>query len=331
MFQGGEKNSTDYISSFANSYQTTKKNGDKDKNYKPLVEAYYDIATDFYIYGWGSSFHFAPRLKGESFKSSIVRHEHWLASQLNVRPGQQIIDLGCGVCGPLVNLAKFTRCNMTGVTIDQYQVDKGNKYIERNGLSTSCKAVKGDFHQLTDIESNSFDAGYDIEASAHSTELSKFFSEIERVLKPGCFFAGYAWVTTNKYEPGNSEHEEIMQKIAYGNGLTVINSFQDYKDAIAANPNLELVDEYDVAKLDCDFVWYDPLLPKWSTPDGLLATKAGRMFTAMFTKCLETLGLAPSGSYQTTKVLEDAAEGLVSGGMKGLYTPMHFYRVRKLK
>jgi sterol 24-C-methyltransferase len=30
-------------------------------NYTTVANSYYDIATDFYEYGWGSSFHFAPR------------------------------------------------------------------------------------------------------------------------------------------------------------------------------------------------------------------------------------------------------------------------------
>ncbi len=28
-------------------------------NYEEVVNSYYDLATDFYEYGWGQSFHFA--------------------------------------------------------------------------------------------------------------------------------------------------------------------------------------------------------------------------------------------------------------------------------
>jgi len=34
---------------------------------------YYDLATDFYEWGWGSSFHFATRQAHESFRESILR------------------------------------------------------------------------------------------------------------------------------------------------------------------------------------------------------------------------------------------------------------------
>ena len=50
----------------------------EDDSLTPLTERtttdeYYDVATDFYLYGWGHSFHFATRFAGESLEDSIVR------------------------------------------------------------------------------------------------------------------------------------------------------------------------------------------------------------------------------------------------------------------
>lgn len=84
------------------------------------VNKYYDLVTSFYEYGWGESFHFAPRWttcfykyyfcsiicsswkficfyviccrwKGESLQESIKRHEHFLALQLGLKPGQKVL------------------------------------------------------------------------------------------------------------------------------------------------------------------------------------------------------------------------------------------------
>jgi hypothetical protein len=49
-----------------------------------MVDQYYDLATDFYEFGWGDSFHFAHRYKGETLRESIVRHEHFLSSKLGL-------------------------------------------------------------------------------------------------------------------------------------------------------------------------------------------------------------------------------------------------------
>jgi sterol 24-C-methyltransferase len=35
----------------------------------------------------------------ETLRESIIRHEHYLASKLNVRAGCKVLDVGCGVGG----------------------------------------------------------------------------------------------------------------------------------------------------------------------------------------------------------------------------------------
>lgn len=48
---------------------------EREGSYAKLVNAYYELATLFYEWGWGSSFHFASRWRGETFQESIkVRH-----------------------------------------------------------------------------------------------------------------------------------------------------------------------------------------------------------------------------------------------------------------
>ena len=63
---------------------------EKASGYKEITDLYYDVATDFYEFGWGRSFHFAPRVPGESFKASLARHEHYLAHKLGLEPRMQL-------------------------------------------------------------------------------------------------------------------------------------------------------------------------------------------------------------------------------------------------
>jgi cyclopropane fatty-acyl-phospholipid synthase-like methyltransferase len=79
------------------------------------MNQYYDLATEFYEYGWGQSFHFATKYKGESFEASIARHEYWLASRIGIKKGDTVLDVGCGVGGPLRNIARFTGAKVIGL------------------------------------------------------------------------------------------------------------------------------------------------------------------------------------------------------------------------
>src|SRR5438067_4695145 len=61
-------------------------------NAAELSRDYYQLVTDFYEYGWGQSFHFAPRARGESVKESLERYEHHLALKLGLKAGLQVLD-----------------------------------------------------------------------------------------------------------------------------------------------------------------------------------------------------------------------------------------------
>jgi sterol 24-C-methyltransferase len=107
---------------------------DKRKNqYKTLVTNYYSLSTDFYEYGWGQSFHFANRFRGETLAESIQRHESYLALKMKVKPGDKVLDIGCGVGGPLRRIAYLTGAHVTGLTISQYQIQRA-KTIGKNLL-----------------------------------------------------------------------------------------------------------------------------------------------------------------------------------------------------
>ena len=69
----------------------------KDSEQEQVNNLYYDLVTDFFEYGWGRSFHFAPRVPGESFKASLTRHEHYIAHKLGLSPGMVGAGLGCDV------------------------------------------------------------------------------------------------------------------------------------------------------------------------------------------------------------------------------------------
>merc|ERR1711959_131993 len=171
----------------------------REKGYAELVNSYYDLATEFYEWGWGTSFHFADRRKGESFQSSILRHETYLAGRLGVKKGAKLLDCGCGVGGPARNISSFTGAHVTGITINQFQVDRGNHLSAQAGASDRVKLVQGDFMKLP-FPDNSFDGVYAIEATCHAPNREGVYSEILRVLKPNGVFATYEWCLTDVYD-----------------------------------------------------------------------------------------------------------------------------------
>lgn len=295
--------------------------------YARMVNHYYDLVTDFYEYGWGQSFHFAPRHRGESFPASIARHEFFLSAQLGLGPGMTVIDLGCGVGGPMRAIARFSGAQVVGINNNQYQIKKGEAHTRAAGLTDRCRFVKADFMHLPFADA-SIDAAYAIEATCHAPDKTALFREIARVLKPGARFAGYEWCLTPKYDPESAEHRAIKKGIEVGDGLPDLWPEEEVVNALS-RAGLEVVAGRDLARDPAgETPWYQPLAGEWSI-NGFKRTRTGRWVTHRLVRVLEWARIAPRGTVEVSDFLNVAADALVRGGEMGIFTPMFFFHAKK--
>ena len=96
-----------------------------------LVDKFYDLVTDIYEFGWGTSFHFSPPLPGKTAAAAEAAHEARLGAVLGVGPGDAVLDVGCGVGGPMRTVASTTGARVTGITINEYQVKRALFHNEK--------------------------------------------------------------------------------------------------------------------------------------------------------------------------------------------------------
>ena len=305
---------------------------ERNANYKSLVNSYYDLATLFYEWGWGQSFHFAFRHPHEDFGESIRRHEHYLASKLGLSPtasNLKVVDVGCGIGGPMRNICKFTGADVTGLTLNQYQVDRGNELCEADPqLGTEkCRSVQGDFMRMP-FKDSSYDAAYAIEATCHAPDRVGVYSEIYRVLKPGSVFACYEWCMTDEYDSNNEEHRRIKKQIEEGDGLPDICHTSVCLNALK-EAGFEVLDARDMADDDYGAAkggkpWMLPLMPSWNPlTQRFQFNWFGYRMTNAFIYMLEMLRLAPKGTVKTQRMLQQGAFGLSDGGITKTFTPMY--------
>jgi sterol 24-C-methyltransferase len=296
--------------------------------YQTMVKDYYDLVTDFYEHGWGESFHFAPRYRRESFKASIARHQHFLASHLGLRPGMRVLDVGCGVGGPMRSIARFSGASVVGVNISAYQLRKAESYIRRDRLAARCELLEADFTRMP-VRDGSFDAAYAFEATCHAPNKVDVFSEIFRVLRPGAELGVYEWCLTERYDPAKDEHYRIKQGIEAGDGLPDIWTIRATL-AAAREAGFELVEHEDrAASSDPETPWYLPLTGTDLSAPGIRRSAVGRHLGALIARLLEASGKAPHGTLETLRILNAGADALVAGGKTGIFTPMLFLRARK--
>jgi len=318
------------VNNYADSWTTDGTNDEENRkkrmlNYEVITNTYYNLATDFYEFGWGTSFHFAPMAYGENLERAIARHEHYLALKLNLREGMLVADLGCGVGGPMREIATFSGAKIVGVNNNAYQCKRGEYLTQRAGLSNKCSFVKGDFMKLS-FEDNSFDAVYGIEAICHAPELDGVYSEIFRILKPGASFGCYEWCMTDKFDPNDPKHLRVKKGIEIGDGIGDLRTIQTVIQTLK-KAGFEILLSKDMAGEGVTS-WYSPLDGSFSL-SGFQRTRIGRYVTDSTLLVLETLGIAPTGTRKVSQLLIEAAEYLVQGAKMEIFTPMFFFVARK--
>ena len=110
---------------------------DRKKNYRSLVNHDSNLATGLYEFAWGQSFHFAPRDRDESVKASLLRYQRFISDRLSLKPEMEVIDLGCGVGGPMGYLARLSGASIVGININAYQIERAKKHT-RDVRSLRC-------------------------------------------------------------------------------------------------------------------------------------------------------------------------------------------------
>lgn len=177
---------------------------------------------------------------------------------------------------------------------------------------------------------NSFDAVYVIEATVHAPSLQGVYSEIFRVLKPGGTFGVYEWLMTDIYNNDDMEHRRIRLEIEQGDGIAQMFKISHGIEAIQS-AGFVLQHHEDLAAQDEDAApWYWPLgsdlTYAQSLSDALTVlrmNKWGRFVMHSMFSALEAIRVLPAGTRKTAQSLATAADALVEGGRRKLFTPMY--------
>jgi ubiquinone/menaquinone biosynthesis C-methylase UbiE len=116
------------------------------------------------------------------------RHSNRVATQATQRlrrvdpkPGQRLLDVGCGNGAALIHLARTLGLDVTGVDIDPDQIQTATQAA--NGLP-SARFLVSDATKLPLLD-DEFDIVYTNKTTHHVADWQNAIAEMARVLKPG--------------------------------------------------------------------------------------------------------------------------------------------------
>lgn len=163
------------------------------KSYQTVAEEvgrYYDQEGEFYKVVLGNNLHFGYWQSADdpaSILEAIEQLTDLMISSLDVGPDDHILDVGCGVGGPAVRLAKATGCSVTGIAVSHYQIEQATQLAEAEGLSDRLTFQHANAMDLP-FEAESFDAAWAFESLHHMPDRLTVFHQVNRVLRPEARF-----------------------------------------------------------------------------------------------------------------------------------------------
>lgn len=150
------------------------------------ISYHYDLGNDFYSLWLDETMTYSSALfntSQESLEKAQIAKYASMVDQMGVKPGDHVLEIGCGWGGFAEYAAKERGLKVTGLTISKEQLDYANKRIKSKGLSDKVNLKLQDYRDETGV--------YDGVASIEMFEAvgekywPVYFDKIKQCLKPG--------------------------------------------------------------------------------------------------------------------------------------------------
>ena len=216
-------------------------------NDKQRIIKHYDVISPYYRSLWGEHIHHGYWIRGDESKekAQLQLIEH-LAQRANVRPGSDILDIGCGMGAGSLHLAKTYHANVTGITISEVQLEMANKAAAADHLNVKFLLMDA---EMMDFQ-NQFDLLWCVESISHFDRLEEFFASAARLLKPGGTLAIIDWFKKEDLTP--SQIRKFIDPIEKGM-LAKLQTMNDYESFLVSN-NLKITHR-EVLNKNCAKTW----------------------------------------------------------------------------
>jgi cyclopropane-fatty-acyl-phospholipid synthase len=176
---------------------------------RQAVRYHYDVSGSFYQLWLDQRMVYSCAYFASEEDSLDVAQEHkldYICRKMRLKPGQRILDIGCGWGGLVIYAAQHYGVDATGITLSQPQADLANERIASAGLADRCRVQVRDYREVQAPEG--YDALVSVGMFEHVGEalLGAYFRRAWELLRPAGVFLnhGIATCTASKPTSGKS-------------------------------------------------------------------------------------------------------------------------------
>ena len=124
-----------------------------------------------------------------------------ICRKLRLKPGERLLDIGCGWGGLIMHAAKRYGVFALGITLSDAQAELARERISSAGLGDRCHVELHDYRQLT--HAHQFDKISSVGMVEHvgDARLDEYFASAYRALRPGGLFLNHGIVSIEASRP----------------------------------------------------------------------------------------------------------------------------------
>ncbi|MFF1707412.1 class I SAM-dependent methyltransferase [Streptomyces sp. NPDC058252] len=153
---------------------------------KRAISHHYDVGNDFYEIVLGPSMVYSCAYweEGGTLEGAQRDKLELIARKLDLKPGQRLLDVGCGWGSMAIHAAREHGVSVVGVTLSQEQAAYARKRVADEGLTDKVEIRVQDYRDVTD---GPYDAISSIGMAEHvgSERYLEYAGVLFRLLKPG--------------------------------------------------------------------------------------------------------------------------------------------------
>lgn len=190
------------------------------KGSKKNIHAHYDLGNDFYRLWLDPTMTYSAAIfsqPGMTLEAAQIAKYERLLARLDVRPGQHILEIGCG-WGGFAEYAATTRgVRVTGISLSQEQLAWARERVKGKGIASLCEFR---FQDYRDVRGR-YDAVVSIEMIEAVGEAwwPSYFSKLHDVLKPGGRAALQSIVIADHRYADYSTKTDFIQQYIFPGGM----------------------------------------------------------------------------------------------------------------
>ena len=168
------------------------------------VRFHYDVGNDFYalwldrqmVYSCGYF-----ETGDEDLETAQVKKLDYVCRKLRLRPGERLLDIGCGWGALVIHAARHYGVQATGITLSEQQAKFARDRVTREGLSGRVTIDVRDYRELRADERYDKIASVGMVEHVGASRLPEYFAAGYRVLAPGGLFLNHGIVSLADARP----------------------------------------------------------------------------------------------------------------------------------